>query len=462
MPRRRESPGTGPAGDHGSEERSSASLVFTEYVRSLGPGGEPPDRAAYEELLKHLRAKLVRELKKRSLWSAPPSYLGIYGGTRWTDGDLLEELLLDCYEFIFIRRLEGLKKQLLVRRSIEGLIPLNIRHLLYEAQKRHDPLGFQIFKAVQTTVLRLLDDGVLYLLTGDPRVRNDTVLGFTAWGDPETVGGVGLGPQVKVWSNQLLPELITGKNREDVLAELERLIRRLPDEDVEVFRFKDLIEPLKEEARARWRAIQLGSADAPCAKEGDGTLAPVVRLVRPDRGFEERQSFRKLLACVAERIESLEARKATKEYLRRLWLYLVSWIGEPEEPAARPSGRVRGRPSCWRRPAPSRWSGSSSTTMRPTGGGCWWSRSTTIPWRAAATSPLRRTPKDASSTSAAPMQAGSTPKPSTSSSGPASSTRSCSSGRGVSGPRSGRKRWSPRSSRRTWTPIRSTRAGCNR
>ena len=50
----------------------------------MGPA-RPGSAADFDGLLGKLRGALVHEMKRRSLWSAPPSYLGIYGGVRWID-----------------------------------------------------------------------------------------------------------------------------------------------------------------------------------------------------------------------------------------------------------------------------------------------------------------------------------------------------------------------------------------
>ncbi len=305
-------------------------LVFTEYVRSLAEG-EPPTPEDFDALLEKLRAALVHEMKRRFLWRAPPSYLGIYGGSHWTDGDLFEELLLDCYQFIFIRRLPGLKKQLLVKADIDGLVFLNIRNFLHDAQKRHDPLGFRIFELLQAAVLGLLEAGQLHVLAGDSRVRNDTVLGSTIWGNPQAAHGIDLRSHVALWNNELLPDLITAWNKEDVQARLKSLIAKLPGEGVEVFCFRDLIEPMKNDVRARWQAIQLTSeGEGGVLREAGEELASTVRWVRPDHSFEERESFQELLVHVADGIERLETREKTKEYLRRMWLFLRNWAAESE------------------------------------------------------------------------------------------------------------------------------------
>ncbi len=306
------------------------SSFFSGYVRSLDPTGAPPSPTAFDDALEKLRKALVYELKKRALWSAPPSYLGIFGGAHWAQGDLLDELLLDCYEFIFIRRLKGLRNQLSIKKNIDGLVFLNIRHFLYETQKRHDPLGFRTFEILQEAILRLLKRDIVYLLEGDPKVRNDTVLGFSPSLDPQLARDIDLSSQIVIWNNELLPELITAWNREPTLKKLQGMIGDLRATDIEVFCFRDLIEPMRDDVRGRWHAIQL-DADSETAVERSGAeLVSIVQFIRPEHEFEDQQSYRKLADCVAEAIDQQKARRKTLEYLHRLWQFLHAWAAESD------------------------------------------------------------------------------------------------------------------------------------
>ncbi len=81
--------------------------IFTEYVRSLAADIEPTEEdfdAVWKKLGDALRHKMV----ERSLWGAPPSYLGVCGSNSWSEKDAFEELLCDCYSFSFVHRLSGL------------------------------------------------------------------------------------------------------------------------------------------------------------------------------------------------------------------------------------------------------------------------------------------------------------------------------------------------------------------
>src|SRR6185295_7939494 len=100
--------------------------TFTEYVRGAS-GDSPQDRSRFDGLLTSLRSVLIQELKRRDLWNAPPRFLGVFGGNRWEEADLPDELVLDCFEYVFIRRIQGLRNQAKVHPDIDGLIVLNVQ-----------------------------------------------------------------------------------------------------------------------------------------------------------------------------------------------------------------------------------------------------------------------------------------------------------------------------------------------
>jgi len=323
----------------GSATTSTApppSVRFTDYLGILEEDMEPPDPGTFNDLLGSLRRALVHEMRRRALWEAPPRYLGILGGGSWEERELLEELLLDCYEFVFVRRLPGLKKQLMARPNIDGLVFLAIRNFLHEAQKRHDPLGFRVFQMAQSAVLRLLEEGRLHRLGGDARVRCDTVLAFTPWSAPDLCQGVDLRPQVESWNAWLLHDLIAAHHREPVVERLAEAVASLTKEGFEVFRFRDLVEPLKADVRARWQAL------APHLNVGEDPTLDAMML--PGADYEARQQFRYLLQCTSQGLDRLEVRKKTKDYLRRLWFFLRQWALEasgPEAPTDRPPSDAR-------------------------------------------------------------------------------------------------------------------------
>jgi hypothetical protein len=316
-------------------EDAAGARVFTEYVRALEGGGEPDPRrlAIVREALK---GALRGELRRRGLWNAPPDYLGVYGSEGWEDA--LEELVAALYVFIFIDRRRALQAQLRMKPNVDGLVFLNVHHFVHERQKEHDPLGSQVFEVLQSAVRRAVAQGDLHVLAGDPRVRNETVLGFRP--DAEPAPPVrDFRDLVARWNDDLLPDLVTlrGRRQEEIVERLrERLMDLAPGGGA--FRFKDVIDPLRADVRARWGALLEQAAGETAVEREDGEGVRVVRLSRPDTDFEERQLFRRLISCVLTSIERLEVNEKTRAYLATLWQFLRVSAGS--SPADAGEGRA--------------------------------------------------------------------------------------------------------------------------
>lgn len=315
--------------------------AFTKYVRSLEEG--EPDAKGLAALHQALRTALRAELRRRSLWNSPPSYLGIFGWGSWEERpafgeDALDELRADACSFIFVERLRSLQKHLLVKPNIDGMVFLAVRQFVQERQEKHDPLGAQVYAVLRSAVREALEAGELHLLRGSDRIGNDTVLGFAAGAEAEP-RAVDLRPLVVRWNGLLMPGLITnrGRHQEEVLRRLRELLPELRDEGTEVFRFKDLIDPLKADVRARWADALEQEGGETGLEEGEGDEVRRVRLVRPDLWVEERQFLNKVIACVLESVACLEVSATMRGYLYRLWQFrrMHAVSGDDRAPSAR-------------------------------------------------------------------------------------------------------------------------------
>ncbi len=195
-------------------EPAAVGGVFTHYVRELVERSEDLNHLV-DEMMAELRIILVRELRMRSLWTSPPSYIGVLGWPRWTsDGtqDPLDELLSDCYTFIFCDRLTRLIAQLRRNASIDGLVRFYLRNFLYQRQKDHDPLGYRVFEMLCSAVRAAVASGELYVLRGTPKIRNGTILGLAPYADMDLLADASeLSGIVARWNDELLPDHITSE-----------------------------------------------------------------------------------------------------------------------------------------------------------------------------------------------------------------------------------------------------------
>ncbi|HEX6903051.1 MAG TPA: hypothetical protein VF789_25260 [Thermoanaerobaculia bacterium] len=309
---------------------------FTRFLRNLESGG-PLERenGDFDEVWAALRRLLVSELKRRSLWSLPPAYLGIYGYATWGDPEAVEELVADCFVFIFAERFRSLKAQLRYKPNVEGLILRNVRNFLHETQKRHDPIGFRVFTVLRTVVRDALSAGKLQVIAGSPALRHSTVLAFRLGASlEETARPEELRPHVLAWNDDLLPDLITARGWDvrQVTARLERHLCHLAAKGIRAVRFHDLVDALRQDARARWRSVWVHSPEGiPPRLEEDG-FAAVARLVELP-GEDERESLHRLLACLEQSVERVaEPPARSRDYLRRLLVFLKSHAADaPEE-----------------------------------------------------------------------------------------------------------------------------------
>ena len=313
---------------------------FTRFLRNLEPG-QPLDRESrdFEEVWTALRRLLVSELKRRSLWSLPPAFLGIYGCSSWADPEAIEELVAECFVFTFAERFRSLKAQLRSKADIEGLVLRNVRNFLQETQRQHDPVGFRVFTVLRSAVRNALAAGTLQVIAGSPGVQRDTVLAFRPGPSEEAARLDEMRPHVLAWNDDLLPDLITARGWDvrQVTARLEQHLQRLEAAGIRAFRFHDLVDALRQDARARWRAAWVHSPDGIPPRGEEDSLAAVARLVEPGLAWDERESVHELLACLERSVERVpEPPARSRDYLRRLLAFLKSHVVDsPDERGAR-------------------------------------------------------------------------------------------------------------------------------
>ncbi len=102
---------------------------------------------------------------------------------------------------------------------------------------------------------------------------------------------------------------------------LLRLVAELPRYGVRSFRFKDLADPLRTDARQRWAACLAEDRAVPTAM-ADGGEGWALRQEVPECTFESHHNYLHLVSCVSAAIGSIETDLRTRGYLRALWDHL--------------------------------------------------------------------------------------------------------------------------------------------
>ncbi len=303
-----------------------------------------------ERVLEALKRLLVRELSRRGILDSSPSYLGVVGES-WAEGGgpgALSELAEECFTYTFVERLQTLRAQAQVKPDVEGLVRLNVRHFVYERQRRSDPLGARVYLAFKGAVESAIESGRLFRLSGAGSLSNENVLAFRV--QALTVAdGEYIREQVRLWSPKLLPALVVASGRAwtALLGRLVELICALEGEGVEAFRVGDALREFKSSVRAHWATIvaaELGATDA-----GE-VRVETEESVLPALGFEDRQAFEALRREVRAALGELDVDEKTRAYLRDLWSFLADSAASPDREAslsqrrmARDAGVPRGR-----------------------------------------------------------------------------------------------------------------------
>lgn len=315
--------------------------IFTAYLRALERDSEAAAADLVPEVLDGLRAALASELRRRGLWNGPPSFLGVLGHEAWTTAgararrgvsgrhreiDALEELATDCFGAVFIDRRRSLSAHLESKPNVDGLVFLAVRQFVHDRQKEADPLGYRVFQLVRSAVRESILAGDLFVVAGDERVRNETILAFDPTipvpEGPADLERERLEALAERWCSELLPDLITarGPGRRRVVEALRRLLADL--ESVEWFRFHDVVDPLKSDVRARWAALFEPTEGEAVPAQASGEAVPLARRLPGLVELEERDLFEKLADCVSAGVEDHPGTRRTRDHLTTLWGFL--------------------------------------------------------------------------------------------------------------------------------------------
>jgi hypothetical protein len=298
--------------------------ILTEHVRQFRADSDLAGR-----VLPEMERLLKQRMRRKNLLTAPPAYLGYPAVPSWDSPGAFEDIDVDCYIFAVLDRLKGLKNQLRVRPNIDGMIVRNIDHFLLERQRNHDPIGYAVFGNVGGAVYNAVAAGHLRVEGAtEGRLHSHSVLHL----DPSRPDAATVAPdrlrealgQVQDWA-KVLPHLIrvTEEGQEWVIECLDRL-RGI---GVSAVRYRDLVAVLAARVRED-RAAHRATPGQELAYESDEDFATVVRMVWPDRTFEDRDRWEALKRQIADRIAGLDRQQRVLERLLAVFGALVQAIEE--------------------------------------------------------------------------------------------------------------------------------------
>jgi hypothetical protein len=331
------------ADGHGAD---AAPGPFTRFVQECEPGREP-EPALVSAMWSAFGRAVRQELRRRSLSQGLPQWLGIYGFRGWWEaagrGGPFEDLLAEAYRYVFVERFPALKAQTLAKANIEGVVFASIHNFLHDRQRLHDRLGSRLFEVLSLAVRHAVASGELKVVAGSAKIGSSTILAIgeralsADLAKPET-----LAPIVQRWNDELLPNLVTA-SRADKRRLVEELARRLAELElagVAAFRFGELIIPLRADVRRRWAALLAPDNEESLDDEDARGFRRLRRSFEP--AFETQviaaDRFAKLIDCVDGAIEAGPASKRTRDYLRRVLLFLRAFATEEGETLEKGSG----------------------------------------------------------------------------------------------------------------------------
>ena len=320
-------------------EASTLPGPFTRFVQACEPGREP-DPTLATVMWSALGQVVRQELRRRSLSQTSPQWLGIYGFRGWWEaagrGGPFEDLLAEAYRYVFVERFAALKAQTLAKANIEGLVLASVRNFLHDRQRLHDRLGARLFEVLSIAVRQAVARGDLTVVAGSAKIGSSTIL---AVGEPaastQPAQAETLARIARQWNDELLPDLVTA-SRADKRRLIEELARRLAELDlagVTAFRFGDLITPLRADVRERWASLLAPAEEEPPDDEDGRGFRRLRRSFEP--AFETQviaaDRFAKLIDCLDNAIEASPESERTRDYLRRVLLFVRAFAVEEGE-----------------------------------------------------------------------------------------------------------------------------------
>jgi hypothetical protein len=284
--------------------------IFTQHVRNLRPTDESP------ELFKVVAEALCIEMVKQGLWELSPEVLG-YDWNNWHENtvdkdkaetgnvrqpascldkhrikivaapnktlaeslkkcpDAFKDLLFDCYINVITQQLEFLKDNITLGNDIDGLVRQNIHFFVTNLRRKTDPVGYAVAQNAKDAIQRAMARGVI--TSNQLKINNNTQLTFFSSGSTTLSEKDAISEALhhnSAWTKDIQLKLSSQKNKEQVRERFCECVCQLRNSDIGCFRFKRLVDAMKEDVRALIQALEAQKRppevlDSTTIEEGD-------------------------------------------------------------------------------------------------------------------------------------------------------------------------------------------------
>jgi hypothetical protein len=266
--------------------------LFTQHVKNLRPTDELP------ELFKAVAEALCVEMVKQRLWELSPEVLG-YDWNNWYENtvdkdkaetgnvrqpascldkhrikivaapnktlaeslkkcpEAFKDLLFGCYINVITQQLDFLTNNIALGNNIDGLVRQNIHFFVTNLRRKTDPVGYAVAQNAKDAIQRAMARAVI--TSNQQEINNNTQLTFSSSGSTTLSEKDAISEALhhnSAWTKEIQLKLSSQKNDEQVRECFCECVCQLRNSDIGCFRFKSLVDVMKEDVRALIQALE--------------------------------------------------------------------------------------------------------------------------------------------------------------------------------------------------------------
>lgn len=231
---------------------------FTIIIKQLNEDSCFLPKSVFHSLFKVIAKTLREKMSQRGLWISPTNYLGYPSADHWNqDSNLFEDIVFDCYMFAIAKRLQSLRNAMQRFDNIDGLVFRNINNFLTERQRIYDPIGYAVAQNLMCAIQNAIELGIIIpdgLRRG--KICNQTSFRFESSNFKQTTEDHQLISKAFINNHKWL-KIRTSlvKRNKRVQQELCEIICAFKDAGIKHFKFKTLVDIMKNDVRASYVKI---------------------------------------------------------------------------------------------------------------------------------------------------------------------------------------------------------------